>query len=35
MQASFEQQRRALDVEIESTLQRYRLLKGVGSDPRG
>ncbi|MER2177496.1 MAG: diguanylate cyclase [Stenotrophomonas maltophilia] len=35
MQASFEQQRRALDVEIEGTLQRYRLLKGVGSDPRG
>ena len=35
MQASFEQQRRALDVEIEGTLQRYRLLKGMGSDPRG
>lgn len=35
MQASFQQQRKALDVEIEETLQRYRLLKGVGSDPRG
>ncbi|MET4617974.1 hypothetical protein ABIA71_003577 [Stenotrophomonas sp. 2619] len=35
MQNSFEQQRRALDVEIEETLQRYRLLKGVSTDPRG
>lgn len=35
MQTSFEQQRRALDVEIEETLQRYRLLKGAGTDPRG
>ncbi|MCF7751329.1 hypothetical protein KQ945_11260 [Bacillus subtilis subsp. subtilis] len=35
MQASFEQQRRALDVEIEETLQRYRLLKGMANDPRG
>jgi hypothetical protein len=34
MQASFEAQRKALDVEIEETLQRYRLLKGVGTDPR-
>lgn len=34
MQASFEQQRKALDVEIEETLQRYRLLKGVGTDPQ-
>lgn len=34
MQASFEQQRKDLDVEIEETLQRYRLLKGVGTDPR-
>lgn len=29
MQAAFEQQRAALDVEIEETLQRYRLLKGA------
>lgn len=35
MQASFEQQRTALDVEIEETLQRFRLLKGVATDPRG
>ena len=28
MQASFEQQRKALDVEIEATVIRYRLLKG-------
>ncbi|HBS61588.1 MAG TPA: hypothetical protein DEB32_02415, partial [Stenotrophomonas sp.] len=35
MQASFEQQRIALDAEIEETLQRYRLLKGAASDPRG
>ena len=34
MQAAFEQQRRALDVEIEETLQRYRLLKGVAADPQ-
>ena len=37
MQASFVAQRKALDVEIEETLQRYRLLKGVAveNDPRG
>ena len=35
MQASYVEQRRALDVEIEETLQRYRLLKGVSTDPRG
>lgn len=31
LQASFEQQRRDLDVEIEQTLERYRALKGPGS----
>ncbi|MBT2767510.1 hypothetical protein J7J08_07645 [Stenotrophomonas sp. ISL-67] len=35
MQASYVEQRKALDVEIEETLQRYRLLKGVSTDPRG
>lgn len=35
MQASYLEQRKALDVEIEETLQRYRLLKGVATDPRG
>ncbi|MFI8718937.1 hypothetical protein ACIGHF_13785 [Stenotrophomonas sp. NPDC077464] len=35
MQASYEAQRKALDVEIEETLQRYRLLKGVSTDPPG
>ncbi|MFL9584014.1 hypothetical protein [Stenotrophomonas sp. AB1(2024)] len=35
MQASYVEQRKALDVEIEETLQRYRLLKGVATDPRG
>lgn len=35
MQASYQQQRKALDVEIEETLQRYRLLKGITTDPRG
>ncbi|MGH8039084.1 MAG: hypothetical protein ACREPC_00985 [Stenotrophomonas sp.] len=35
MQASYVQQRKALDVEIEETLQRYRLLKGITTDPRG
>ncbi len=33
MQASFEQQRRALEVEIEETLQRFRLLKGLAVAP--
>lgn len=32
MQASFEQQRRSLDVDIEETVARYRLLKGM-KDP--
>ncbi|WP_305805150.1 hypothetical protein [Stenotrophomonas sp. YIM B06876] len=32
MQASFEQQRQALDVEIEQTVARYRLLKGIDHD---
>lgn len=35
MQASYIEQRKALDAEIEETLQRYRLLKGVATDPRG
>lgn len=35
MQASYLAQRQALDVEIEETLQRYRLLKGISTDPRG
>lgn len=35
MQASYVEQRKALDVEIEETLQRYRLLKGLSTDPRG
>lgn len=35
MQASYLDQRKALDAEIEETLQRYRLLKGVETDPRG
>lgn len=35
MQDSYVEQRKALDVEIEETLQRYRLLKGVSTDPRG
>ncbi|MGV8961734.1 MAG: hypothetical protein ACOH1V_15345 [Stenotrophomonas sp.] len=33
MQASFEQQRKALDEEIEQTVARYRLLKGIDSAP--
>lgn len=37
LQASFIAQRKALDTEIEETLQRYRVLKGtaVANDPRG
>lgn len=34
-QRSFEQQREGLDGEIEETLQRYRLLKGIATSPRG
>lgn len=33
LQEAFEQQRRELDGEIEQTLQRYRLLKGVAAAP--
>jgi len=37
LQTSFIAQRKALDTEIEETLQRYRVLKGtaVANDPRG
>ncbi len=35
MQSSFEQQRQALDVEIEQTVERYRLLKGIAGPASG
>lgn len=35
MRSSFEQQRQALDVEIEQTVERYRLLKGLAGPASG